>query len=902
VKRVIWKYRFIIPLLLLPLLLVFLWFQNGLIHGGGDEMLLFANPKRVFEISTSTWFNYSTGFAVLYWLSRASFLFVIFISQRVFLINSVALQAGTFLFLAITGTISVYFLTLKLIDKYPYKNYIGFTAALFYLLNPYSMSQVWGRGQYAQFFSFALLPLSLLIFIIGIKKRNYLYAFLFALVSVIFSTSYGFVTFIVIQWFVFFMYAILEGVSNRKKLTILFINKFFLLCLLVWCLVNSWWLIPFVLTSGSLLSTELNNSSDNIGTLLGVSTYYPFPIIIRLLQSFYFFSQNSYSPFYSIMRFQVMSMIPVVFLSFGIIVSLWKWRRFGFIFFLTTFVIGLIVSLGSNPPFGALFVWIFEHISVLQAFRNPFEKFGLVYALGYSQLVGVGVVFAYQYLKNINTRAKFLIPVIFSLLFITWNIYLWPMWTGKIVASADGKIGLSIPQYYYDVENWLQINNDGYRVMMTPLWSGDGSYYIWNGTLYQGIDPMDFILNPEVISNIGNTPYYFSYAQNIRKYMQQIDMHSALELLRIKYFINRKDATLITNSEKKQYISLSKIIYPVATSDVDSICEDHHVSVPENTQASITCTIPAKNSNWNKIRYFDLTLSTDIPSYVEVVLQDTSGITVGWDGRGDQDYLVGKKTQKVLFSLNSPSTPNPQMNFTHIQNISIYAHPITNFGGSVRTISLEKIGLNPGEKKVINEFHFIKSFGKLDIYAPNNFVVPPEFGTLSSVHTVKDYKDLFQQAVINKNKLNDIGFVINSQNNNSLSLLKKVVASNTVQSSSISNTRFFIQLKPQTTSYLLLSETFYPGWKLFKGVNKNMLDGSFIHNIELLSVASVSEKQHYVANGYANLWVVNGKDSQYAAVFLPQLYAEIGTDISQTGIFICGIILLYMLFKAKRKN
>jgi hypothetical protein len=77
-----------------------------------------------------------------------------------------------------------------------------------------------------------------------------------------------------------------------------------------------------------------------------------------------------------------------------------------------------------------------------------------------------------------------------------------------------------------------------------------------------------------------------------------------------------------------------------------------------------------------------------------------------------------------------------------------------------------------------------------------------------------------------------------------------------------------------------------------------MLDGSFIHNLELLSMPTVSEKQHYVANGYANLWVVDGKDSEYAVVFIPQLITEIGEFISEVSfIAFIGILIVWWIKK-----
>lgn len=902
-KAMFWKHRFTFLLIVPILFLVFLWFRNGLVHGGGDEELLFVNAKRALAISSSTWLDKSTGVAILYWLARLSFVAIVYLFNSVLAVPNVILQGLTIFILLVTGAISLYFLTRTLFDSHKSRDLIGFVTSLFYIFNPYSMSQVWGRGQYAQFFSFALLPLSLLIFIHGAKKRNYFYAFLFAFVTVLFSTSYNFVTFIATQWFMILMYSVNEAVFQKKYRYRFFILSYFFLSLFLWVVVNCWWFLPLVVKGGSILSSDLNNPNENIGTLIGVSQSYPFPIIIRLLQSFYFFSPSGYGAVYSIIRFQLMSFIPLLFLGIGTITALSKKRNSGAVFIILTFFVGLAVSLGANMPFGTIFVWVFQHVATLQAFRNPYEKFGLVYMLGYSQLVGLGAVVLYKFLMKRIKKYKFIAPLIFVGVFLTWNYFLWPMWTGKIIENPDGKIGVSVPKYYYEFEKWLVKNNDGYRVMMTPLWGGDGAFYDWNGRLYQGVDPILFLVDAELISNIGNNPFYVPFAQNIRKYVEQINIHPALELLRVKYLVNRNDAIKISGNEKQQYKAISKTIYPPSPFDIDSVCENQHVIVPKKTQATIHCTLPDGQSNWKNVRYFNLSVSTNEPSYVEVVMHDKKDTIVGWDGRGDTDYLAGRTKRTVIFPLRSPSNSNESMDYSQIKIIEVYAHPIHDFGGSVGEITLEKIGLNAGEKVNIDEFTFFKSIGKLDIYKPNSLVTPPEFGTLAKVIIVSDYKDLFLKAIESRDKLDAVGFAIGAQNFSKLNQVKESSSKVSVVSR-ISDTRFWMKVIPDKSTNILLSKTFYSEWKLIPGIDKSLLDGSFIHNLMLLKKPTVSEKQHLVANGYANLWIVNGNESRYAVVFMPQIVTDIGFQITITSLAIMGCAVLIWfgvrLYKKKR--
>ena len=131
---------------------------------------------------------------------------------------------------------------------------------------------------------------------------------------------------------------------------------------------------------------------SNLGTLLGVSRSFTPDVIVRLLQKGYFFDATAYSQIYSTIPFQFVSFIPLFFVVIGIVKVLKNREQTQFRFFIVLLVLGLVVSSGANPPFGWLFVWLFKSFAFLQAFRNPFEKFGLVYALGYSPIFAYGLV------------------------------------------------------------------------------------------------------------------------------------------------------------------------------------------------------------------------------------------------------------------------------------------------------------------------------------------------------------------------------------------------------------------------------------------------------------------------------------------------------------------------------
>ena len=187
---IILRFKYLLLLIFLPLLLVFIWFNGGLIIGKGEEGLIFYNLSKNLELSQSAWVDVNTGMPNLYWLPRLPALYIASFLEAKLGFPQHIIQAGLFYLLIVTGIVSVYYLTQCLLEHHPSRYVIAFISALFYLLNPFSVSQVWGRGLYPQYFSFALFPLSLLLLVYGLSRRKYIYLILLLFSSSIYSLSF----------------------------------------------------------------------------------------------------------------------------------------------------------------------------------------------------------------------------------------------------------------------------------------------------------------------------------------------------------------------------------------------------------------------------------------------------------------------------------------------------------------------------------------------------------------------------------------------------------------------------------------------------------------------------------------------------------------------------------------
>lgn len=878
--------RFLSILIFISFLLTSIWFHGGNIIGGGDATLAFYSPAITLNLNKTTWVEYGTGGSTIGYLPSVSILYLYSILEKIG-VPTFILQASLFFVVMSVGGISIYYLCTLLLNKKNLRNeLISFIAAIFYLFNPFTMSQIWARGQTAQQAAFALLPLALLLFALGIKRKSFLFAVFIASASVIFSIAFGYLTFIIVFWLVLFIYFLFNSSVFSLKL--------FLLTFFLWLAVNSWWFMPLFSSSGSIYSAGISGSEENLGTLMGVSRNFTPDLLVRLLHRTYFFDPSALSPIYSSAIFQLVSWIPLIFLLVGLY-KIFKNRLPNLKFFIIIFTLGLFISLGANPPFGWLFVEIFKKVTVFQAFRNPFEKFGLVYALGYSAVFAYGLVSFFE-TKKIKWFGLGLV------LFLTCVVFAWPMWTGRVVAGPDKKIGLSVPAYYKDLKVWLKENSEDYRVFMTPLWSGDGAFYQWgDGGRYQGSDPMIWLFDQPSVSNTIAAPFYYEFTNGMRKYMERMNLAPALALLRAKFLVDREDAIMLTNREKKHISFLTESIYPPQEEDLNGqkICQDKDVSSSANGTAWIVCPISEINKDLSKVRYLIINIKTDVPALLDISVRDRKKTTVRWDGRTAEEYrtLNGNFT-KIVLPLSAPTEYNNSIDFADVEQIDILARQADLDEFSVREITLKSIIADSGREEKINAFNQVKVFGNLKVFKPHKFTSPPEFGLLNSLEQVKDILQLFDATNNYSDRLDKKGFVVTSQNpDKNLSSLIGASDMHVFDKRKISSTRYWLNLAGGSKGWVLLSKTFSPEWKLIPAASFNKLSGNLFDDLGLLRKPGIDEEKHFVVNGYANLWVVDGIEQQYAIIYKPQIVADIGAKISKYTVYILLVIILFYSFK-----
>ena len=242
-----------VGIILLCFIIILLWFKKGLLFSGAEDELFFYNYTRSLELFSHIWYQAGIGYPTLSYLPRITY-FLVFESLYRLGISNVLMEAITFLILMLTGTLSVFFLLRETIgnDIKDDKKLVPFLGSIFYLLNPFSTTQIWGRGLTYQIFAFALVPVFLLFFILSIQRKNLFFCVITALFSVFLSTSYTSPAVVLTSWVNIAIYLIFYLFSNKNNYKKNLFALFSFLCLFtLLMLLNSFWIYPLIFNKAS---------------------------------------------------------------------------------------------------------------------------------------------------------------------------------------------------------------------------------------------------------------------------------------------------------------------------------------------------------------------------------------------------------------------------------------------------------------------------------------------------------------------------------------------------------------------------------------------------------------------------------------------------------------------------
>lgn len=467
-------------------LLILIWFRQGLIYGGGDVGLQTYNPSRILENARYVWWEAAgPGAPLPQGLSAIPFQFFLFLLQAVGF-SPIFLQATLFLILlSLMGYGMYLFLRLHLEEENKLYPIIG---ALFYMLNPYMMIQVWHRFIHTTIFLAASLPFLALFWSSWIKKGSFKSFLLFLLTNVLSVYLFGTFAFIITVWIFLTLITVSELIPRQGRRKLIVVASRFLYGFIIWLLINCWWLIPVFKISPVVLS-EQHKTEESLVTLINISAQAALPYTLQLTNPFYLFSQADFGSIYKNPVFQLIPWFFVSLVFLGLIFSLKqkKYAPFGIFF-----IVSIFLAKGASPPFGHLYISGFINFFPLGVLRNPFEKTGLILAFFATVLFVMGFKTLVQKFEN---KTRWLdTKVLFSLVLFFILIYSWPMWTGHVLGGLERNAFVDVPVSYKLADQWLieqKLNGikDG-KLLHLPLTTGESIKYKWKYG-YNGLEPSD---------------------------------------------------------------------------------------------------------------------------------------------------------------------------------------------------------------------------------------------------------------------------------------------------------------------------------------------------------------------------------------------------------------------------
>ncbi len=190
------------------------------------------------------------------------------------------------------------------------------------------------------------------------------------------------------------------------------------------------------------------------------------------------------NPLYNLLSFLLLALASVG--------ALLRWRTawpFAVFFLITWFLMK-----GTAPPFGAAYMWLYQHTPGFKVFRNPYTKFGIGTIPSLAILSAIGVDALQSFFRGWK-RAAFVAGVALA---IAASIQ--PYWTGKMFKRDVymQNYYVRVPSDYYRAAEYLNEKADPRgRALVFPFFPNlSYSALNWN---FVGPDPLRFLVSRPTI-------------------------------------------------------------------------------------------------------------------------------------------------------------------------------------------------------------------------------------------------------------------------------------------------------------------------------------------------------------------------------------------------------------------
>lgn len=536
-------WKILILILVIPLILVSIWFRDGSIMGTAEDSLVFYNISRFLPESQFAWMEHPGLGRVTINLTAARPTYEILVLLQQLGLPNFAVQAIVFWFILVSSGLGIYLIVKEFFPQLPDRYLI--LSIIFYWFNPLSLVNVWNRFLGNYIFSFGLLPIASFLFIRGLQRRNYRWSLVLVLILPLYSFAFTYLAFDILLWIFFVILILLFCLTHPELKARMFYIKYFVLTLFLFFLTNFWWigqlfsLNLFKNINSSVLNFDI---SGNLVTLDALSKKMGnLSDIFRLINA----SFLNEKPLPWVRIFHSWPFIILQYLTTSVILySVIKGIRNKSVLILGgLFLVSIYLAKGTNPPFGEIYKLIFTNIPFLQIFRNPFEKASFILSLSASLLIGFSV---HSLVGQLSKKFAHLLYFAFlGFILLLWG---YPFYTGLVFTSLDPPTNdyqtgykVKVPPYYQEANQWLSSQGKNFRFVGFPL-GDEGITYNWEKG-YSGVELSSALFSTPGILHNTAVPYYYDLVPHIQRTLlckQQTCLFSQDDFLKLANVLNAR--------------------------------------------------------------------------------------------------------------------------------------------------------------------------------------------------------------------------------------------------------------------------------------------------------------------------------------------------------------------------
>jgi len=207
---------------------------------------------------------------------------------------------------------------------------------------------------------------------------------------------------------------------------------------------------------------------------------------------------------------------------------------------------GAFFMAGSHPPFGFIYVFLYNNIPGFSIFRSPFYKFGGIFYIAATALMAFSLSYLIEkYSNKIGIFITLIVAILwlsfYSVIFEPNKIFSWqPEFATRMV----------IPSYVYDFAKWIIKQPTGEsRILLLPPLNSSWKSDVYNWGYWSLTNLPSTVSNKSFVTNAELEKGQEDWVNNLYQLIEQGDAQGAYNLskkLDIDYILLRND--VLSNS------------------------------------------------------------------------------------------------------------------------------------------------------------------------------------------------------------------------------------------------------------------------------------------------------------------------------------------------------------------